>query len=890
MKLKKFLKQFSRKTILATAGILVAVGSAIAVTQMTAIASFGPDRPVKPYTDGVAGFDHVTFNSFTGVPNIGDERTFFNGKYTDAGTVYSDPMPEVKDGDELTLMVYVHNGADASLNDKADNPGVATNTKVRVALPSGIAKTQQATAYVSADNASPSVVHDTMDFGAQNGGSFALEYIPGSAHVKGNYIDTRASDSIVTTGALVGTNALDGRVRGCFKEMIYVTIKVKVKMPQYNIEKEVRMKGQTSSDWAENKAAKPGDTVQWLVTFSNTGTTLLQNINIIDKVPVGMTVVPGTVKLINGNYPSGYVYPDTAIQDGGRIINVMIGDYNPGPVGVAYLIYDTKIDQPAADICTTHNLVNQAFSTPQGFGAIWDDASVTVPGNDCTVPTPVYSCDDLVLTPNYSNRTVAATVKYTAKDGATYKNTTLVWGDNKQDVITGTTASHQYAADGTYTVTANMLFTVNGVDKTPANNPACSETVTFTPPTVKQPSIKIEKTVEKAQVEVGKNYTYTIKVTNNGEVDLTAIKVYDKPADGSNIQLVSSNGVGTLYENVWTYTIPSLKVGESKTFTLTAKVTEYKEGSLVNTACVNAPEVNPTKPTEDDGCSSATVVVVKPVVLQPSIKIEKTVEKAQVEVGKNYTYTIKVTNNGEVDLTAIKVYDKPADGSNIQLVSSNGVGTLYENVWTYTIPSLKVGESKTFTLTAKVTEYKEGSLVNTACVNAPEVNPTKPTEDDGCGNATVTVKKPVVPTPVYSCDALTLTVGANRALTAKVDYTAKDGASLKMVTYTWGDSTTPFTTDKTSADHTYSSDGTFSVSVRLLFDVKGVDTYAADNVNCVKTVTYTSPSQSGTTTPTTKQTLPNTGAGSVIGLFSFVSVLSALGYRLLLGRKLAREN
>lgn len=753
MKLFRF-KHLSKKAKLLSLSALIALTALVVVPALTK-AGYGPGRDTKPYTDGVAGFDHVTFNSFTAVPGIGDERTFFNGKYTDAGTVYSDPMPEVKDGDVLTLMVYVHNGADASLNNLPGNPGVATNTKVRVALPTSIAKTQQATAYVSADNATPGTVYDTMDFGAANGGSFALEYVPGSAHVKGNYIDTQASDSIVTTGALVGTNALDGKVKGCFKEMVYVTLKVKVKMPQYNIEKEVRMKGQTSADWAENKAVKVGDTTQWLVTFSNTGATPLKNVNIIDKVPVGMTVVPGTIKLINGNYPSGYVYPANALQDGGRTINIMIGDYNPDAAGVGYVIYDTTIGKPTADICTTHNLVNQAFATPQGFGAIWDDASVTVPGNDCTQPKPVYSCDDLTVTKG-DNRTVTATVKYTAKDGATYKNTTLVWGDGKQNVITGTTGTHTYAADGTYTVKANMLFSVNGVDKAPAVNPACSKTVTFST--------------------------------------------------------------------------------TSKT---------------------------------------------------PSVKIEKMVEKSVVNVNEEFKYTVKVTNDGEVDLTNVKVHDTPADGSNIKLVSANGVGSISGNTWSYTIPSLKVGESKSFTLTAKVTAYTEGNLVNTACVNAVEVNPSEPNKDDDCASVPVTVKKPV--TPVYSCDALTLTAGANRTLTAKVDYTGKDGASLKMVTYNWGDGTTPLVTDKTTATHTYGSDGTFSVSLKLLFSVNGTDKYAADNQNCVKSVTFTTPTPP-VEKPQTPQVLPDTGAGSVIGMFGIVTVLSAIGYRLFLSRRLANES
>jgi uncharacterized repeat protein (TIGR01451 family) len=135
-------------------------------------------------------------------------------------------------------------------------------------------------------------------------------------------------------------------------------------------------------------------------------------------------------------------------------------------------------------------------------------------------------------------------------------------------------------------------------------------------------------------------------------------------------------------------------------------------------------------------------------------------------------------------------------------------------------------------------------------------------------------------TPVYSCDLLDVSSGSNRTVTAIVHYTGLNGASLKMVTYTWGDSSTPLVTDKTSANHQYNADGTYTISTKLLFNVNGTDKYAADSESCVKTVTFTTPQ-----TPETPPVLPNTGAGSVIGIFGVVSALGAIGYRLFLGRK-----
>src|SRR6185369_6813894 len=109
----------------------------------------------------------------------------------------------------------------------------------------------------------------------------------------------------------------------------------KVQMPRYTIQKQVALPGQTFKDWREDVTVKRGDTVSWLITFTNTGKTPLNHVKIVDQIPVGLTVVPGTVKLTNGNFPDGFVYPDSAIQANGRQINVDIGNYNPDENGIA---------------------------------------------------------------------------------------------------------------------------------------------------------------------------------------------------------------------------------------------------------------------------------------------------------------------------------------------------------------------------------------------------------------------------------------------------------------------------------------------------------------------------------------------------------------------------
>ncbi|PID98769.1 hypothetical protein CSA80_04885 [Candidatus Saccharibacteria bacterium] len=175
-------------------------------------------------------------------------------------------------------------------------------------------------------------------------------------------------------------------------------------------------------------------------------------------------------------------------------------------------------------------------------------------------------------------------------------------------------------------------------------------------------------------------------------------------------------------------------------------------------------------------------------------------------------------------------------------------------------------------------------------MNAKEVNPGNPTKQDDCDDAVVGVDEPVVPTPVYSCDALNLTAGANRTVTAKVMYTAKNGASFETATFHWGDGSASDPSAQTSADHVYAADGSYTVTAKLVFDVNG-EKKTVGGDNCVKTVNFVAPEEPVVPTPeeTEPQVLPDTGAGSIIGLSGVIGVLSALGYRLFLGRKLARD-
>ncbi len=456
--MKRFIPRMSKKVL---AGLAVAVAT---LGVVGAVSAWYPERPTYTVENPAP---HVTFNSITNNPNEGDERAFFEVK--DAANTQSNGFAgkaEVKDGQELLLRVYVHNNAADNLNGQNfDGVGVAKNTKVRIHLPTDTAQALRANAYVSADNAQPKEVADTIDLMGQNGSNFKVEYVPGSAIQYTNAVPNgiKLSDSIVTSGAPIGYKAADGIVPGCFQYTSIVTIKVKVKAPSYSIQKSVRHEGETSNDWKESIKAEAGKNVEWRIEFKNIGSTELKQVKVVDQVPAGMTVVPGSVKLYNGNYPSGYTFPDSAIQSNGKQINVNIGNYNPGIN--AFVIFKTAVPKADDLDCGVNKFANIAYATPEGFGAVNDGADVTVDGKECKPTKPSYSCD-LVTLEQLGGRKVKATVKATAINGASIKNYVYDFGDGSDKLVTDkTSAEHTYAQDGSYVVRVAVHITVDGKDQ-----------------------------------------------------------------------------------------------------------------------------------------------------------------------------------------------------------------------------------------------------------------------------------------------------------------------------------------------------------------------------------------------------------------------------------------
>jgi uncharacterized repeat protein (TIGR01451 family) len=455
-----------------TFAVLTLVATALLGTA--AIANFGPDRPTRVWTPQENGFDYVTFNSFTGVPNgIGDERDFLRGVVKQRDSQWQDPVANIANEDIVQAKIYIHNNADSALNTAPGNPGIARNVVVKVEIPEGIKQVHDVRSTISASNAQPTTVFDTLTLTGVNSSQFEVDYVPGSARL-GNQV---LPDSIFTTGFQLGD------LNGCFEFLKEITFDMKVTKPGYQIQKTARLKGEDSTKWRKVVNAKRGDLIEWRISFQNIGSTQLDDVMVVDELPSFTEVTPGSVELVNSNFPNGYKFDASAIQKNGEQININIDDYLPGSNAFVYL--ETKIEDAEEIRCGVHQIANVVYVTPKGLGTLNDNAKVNIISEECETPSnPVYSCDSLkyvTLAKNKYRFTVTTTVA--PSNTVSVKNYEFNFGDGSQKLLTDkNVVEHQYAKDGTYKVSVAVNFSVNGQTKQ-VTGPQC-EVVVGAPTTI----------------------------------------------------------------------------------------------------------------------------------------------------------------------------------------------------------------------------------------------------------------------------------------------------------------------------------------------------------------------------------------------------------------------
>lgn len=602
-KLIAALKRLPKRTSAA-----VAIVAAAVIVPATLFA-WGPGRDTYTIEQPA---DHVVFNSITNNPEYGDERSFLTVRDLTTGQQLSGSTTVVPDHEYL-FQVYVHNNAASNLNSAANGyKGIAHGTTLEAAIPSEVNGTAEAAAYVRASNANPAEVWDTVAL--KSTGKVGFDYQEGTARLFTNHYKNgqALSDNVMTdSGVKIGYDNLNGDWPGCLNYSGTVTFRVKAysKTPDFTIQKQVRKANDSTSKFGDSVQATPGTKLNYRLTFTNTGKTDLKNVVLKDKLPQGITYVPGSVMILNASHPGG-----AYIQDGDKLFTtgVGIGNYTAG--SNALVIFDATVakndDLPK---CGDNLLKNIASAQPEGQNPKEDSADVTVP-KECQPEEKPCSYECKALTVTKVDRTHFKFAVTTAQENATFKKVTYVIRDAQGKEIerkesTAKTLDYTQTTVGKYTVEALVTFDVKGQEKTVTSTgckkPFEVEKVPETP--AYTCDALTAKKISRAE------YHFTGKATATGGATITGYTI--DFGDGQSATVADATNVPHTYAEAKEYTAKltvTVKVNnEEKTVTdnqkcvvkVTVSPEECKPGIPVgDERCEEKPECKPGIPVGDERC------------------------------------------------------------------------------------------------------------------------------------------------------------------------------------------------------------------------------------------------------------------------------------------------
>ena len=416
-----------------------------------------------------------------------------------------------------------------------------------------------------------------------------------------------------------------------------------------------------------------------------------------------------TVTVTNGEFGANNVVVKDVVGEGLTVTGISDnGQYDPLSRTITWIV----------DLAKNEVKTFTVEATVSGYGNI---SNKVVVGNktifkNIDVPEITPKKDVNNTTPNFGEN-VAYTI-VVSNDGITDAKQVII-----KDVLAKGLKFIEANYNGVYdksTHTVTWILDINAKDKVTLNVTAAvdaygvlNNNVTIGDKTssvdITVPEIIPDKTANTTNTNYGDDVTYSVIVTNDGDVDAKDVIIVDQL--GSDLKYVSSSDGGVWNEKTNTITwIIDLSKGETKTFTVVATVVGY--GNVTNSLTVG----NKT--------SKINVTV-------PEITPDKTVDNENPNFGDNVTYTIVVSNDGIADAKNVVVKDVLAEG--LKFIEANYNGVYDEATRTVTwIVDINAKNHVDLTVKVKVEDYgvlnnnvtigNKTSFVN---ITVPEIIPDK---------------------------------------------------------------------------------------------------------------------------------------------------------------------
>src|SRR5918998_1765669 len=540
-----------------------------------------------------------------------------------------------------------------------------------------------------------------------------------------------------------------------------------------------------------NNPARPGDTLQYTVSYANTGQDPAVGVVSEDVLPPNTTYVPGSLALVNPLTGATTPLSDAAGDDqgeiDGRTVRVRLGSgadattggrmncSGPGCTGAdtsraSYTFQVTLDDDSGGPTVTT--LADLSYETETtGTEAVYttnpasvdvvQQADVAITKDMTPDPAAVGGQVQATLTVNNAGPNTATGVTVTDPIPAGWEGVTATTnlgsctvsggtvscslgdmpdGATAQITLSGTTASGSTATALTNVATVSTT----AFDPAPTNN-VSGDTTTLT----RAADLAVTKVANPGPNRPGAPVSWTITVTNQGASDAQGVLVGDVLDTAGLATITGVQGAGCATPRVGTSVrcaIPTLAAGASATITVQGQLAS---GLGAGVAVTNTATVTATTPDPDasNNTARATVTTTAPFA---DVRVTKTGPETVV-AGRTITWTVTATNWGPADATGVTITDAvPAGVSAVSATASRGTCTVTENLVSCPAGTLlsggigpdaspQPGAAVTITITGTVAPDATGTLANTATAAATTTDPV-PSNNAATANTAVTAE------------------------------------------------------------------------------------------------------------------------------------------------------
>ncbi len=468
---------------------------------------------------------------------------------------------------------------------------------------------------------------------------------------------------------------------------------------------------------ALNQTVYAGNNSEFMIIVTNTGDVNLTGIIVEESFDEGLSYVnfvDASQKWSYNNNTRTFYYDGVLVP--GEAINFTV-IFKTNVSGTFVNNVSAKSDQTANK---TANNTTTVYTPGLDVVKVADDEFV-YNGNTTSFTVTVFNTGDCALTGVFVEEQVPEGLVYldfvddsgrwSYLDGVfSYDGELLVGGNSSFVVIFNTTVSGNF----TNVVVAGSDITGNETNE--------SKIVVYTP------DFKVEKIASGEIVYAGNVTSYTIRLTNTGDCDLTGVFV-EENFDDCIIYLSYTNKKGTwTFVGNYKWTLDStLAPGEIAEFEVVFNTT--KSANIVNV--INA---------GSNITGNKTVTNNNTTIYSPALTVEKITLNETVYNGEQTQFLIVVTNAGDCDLTGVYVIEKAFPGLKYgSYIDESGMWKFDgKNKWTYD-GVLAAGENASFIVVFDTS--KAGNFTNTVEAGSDQ------TGSEEALNTTEVIEKSLPPEP-----------------------------------------------------------------------------------------------------------------------------------------------